>query len=551
MRGSLGLIVNPVAGMGGKVGLKGTDGATLAAALERGAEPVAAGRALRSLERLKPARDGLRLVTWAGAMGGAVADRAGLKAEVVGGEAGTATSAADTREAAAAMRDCALVLFAGGDGTARDVHDALGGEVPVLGIPTGVKMHSAVFATSPGAAGELASAWLAGDARPSACARPRSWTWTRPPFARGRVRPGSTATRASRSRATWCRVPRPRSFVPDEAALDGLAGEVAAEMEPGRLYILGPGTTTRRVLERLGLRGTLLGVDAVRDRRLVGADLGEAGLLALLEGGGPATIVVGVTGGQGFLFGRGNQAISAEVIRRVGRDSITVLAGAEKLAALDPRLPQGGHGRPRGRPAARGLRPGADGPGPGERDARGGVTREGGRGGEREARDAPLHAELGARHQGGDAGRGRGGERGGALRPDPGRPPPEGAAAPAAGAAGRGRAEAPPRGPAGPERDLRDQPQLPRRRLLAAPRAGGVSTRSSGRSEFLTNVWGTASSDHGRNQAWFEYASQLGELVGIDLVGLPVYSWGCAAGHAIRMASRLTGRREVLVPRAI
>ena len=136
------------------------------------------------------------------------------------------------------------------------------------------------------------------------------------------------------------------SFVPDEAALDGLAAEIAAEMEPGRLYILGPGTTTRRVLGRLGLRGTLLGVDAVRDRRLVGADLGEAGLLALLEGGGPATIVVGVTGGQGFLFGRGNQAISAEVIRRVGRDGITVLAGAEKLAGARPVLPQGGHGRP-------------------------------------------------------------------------------------------------------------------------------------------------------------------------------------------------------------
>jgi predicted polyphosphate/ATP-dependent NAD kinase len=335
VRGSLGLIVNPIAGMGGKVGLKGTDGATLAAALERGAEPVAAGRALRALERLKPVRDGLRLVTWAGAMGGAVAERAGLTAEVIGGEAGTATSAADTREAAAAMRDCALVLFAGGDGTARDVHDALGGEVPVLGIPTGVKMHSAVFATSPGAAGELASAWLAGEptirlreaevmdvdeaALREGRVSARLHGYARVPFARHLVQ---------RAKAG--------SFVPDEAALDGLAGEVAAEMEPGRLYILGPGTTTRRVLERLGLRGTLLGVDAVRDRRLVGAALGEAGLLALLEGGGPATIIVGVTGGQGFLFGRGNQAISAEVIRRVGRDSITVLAGAEKLAALDP-----------------------------------------------------------------------------------------------------------------------------------------------------------------------------------------------------------------------
>jgi glycine dehydrogenase subunit 1 len=71
------------------------------------------------------------------------------------------------------------------------------------------------------------------------------------------------------------------------------------------------------------------------------------------------------------------------------------------------------------------------------------------------------------------------------------------------------------------------------------------------RSEFVTPVWGTPSSDYGRNQAWFEFCSQLGELLELDFVGLPVYSWGCAAGHAIRMASRLNGRREVLVPRSL
>jgi glycine dehydrogenase subunit 1 len=69
-----------------------------------------------------------------------------------------------------------------------------------------------------------------------------------------------------------------------------------------------------------------------------------------------------------------------------------------------------------------------------------------------------------------------------------------------------------------------------------------------GRTEFLTSVWGTAMSDHGRNQAWFEFCSMLGELVGMEFVGLPVYSWGCAIGNAVRMAARLNGRREVLVP---
>jgi glycine dehydrogenase subunit 1 len=78
-----------------------------------------------------------------------------------------------------------------------------------------------------------------------------------------------------------------------------------------------------------------------------------------------------------------------------------------------------------------------------------------------------------------------------------------------------------------------------------------VCDEIASRTEFLTPVWGTPSSDHGRNQAWFEFASQLGELLELDFVGLPVYSWGCAAGHAIRMAARMTGRAEVLVPESI
>jgi glycine dehydrogenase subunit 1 len=67
------------------------------------------------------------------------------------------------------------------------------------------------------------------------------------------------------------------------------------------------------------------------------------------------------------------------------------------------------------------------------------------------------------------------------------------------------------------------------------------------RQEWLTSVFGSPESDHGRNQAWFEFSSQLGELLELDLVGMPVYSWGCAAGHAIRMAARITGRSKVII----
>jgi glycine dehydrogenase subunit 1 len=71
------------------------------------------------------------------------------------------------------------------------------------------------------------------------------------------------------------------------------------------------------------------------------------------------------------------------------------------------------------------------------------------------------------------------------------------------------------------------------------------------RTEFLTSVWGTPSSDHGRNQVWFEFASQIGELVGMEFVGLPLYSFGTAGGHAIRMASRMNKRHKVLIPRSM
>src|SRR5262249_30555992 len=113
-----------------------------------------------------------------------------------------------------------------------------------------------------------------------------------------------------------------------DAELDALAEEIARGMEPGRIYLLGPGTTTDRIMKALGLHGTLLGVDAVRDGALLEADLDEDGLLRLLGDGVEGTLVLGVIGGQGFLLGRGNQQISARVLRRIGAANVLVVAGA-------------------------------------------------------------------------------------------------------------------------------------------------------------------------------------------------------------------------------
>lgn len=340
MSPALGLIVNPIAGMGGSVGLKGTDGAaTLAAARARGAVPRAAARAGRAMAALAAALPGASVIAAPGAMGAAAVAGLDLTVEILPGAAPAATHAGLTRQAAAllAARRVAAVLFAGGDGTARDVAGVLGLETPMLGIPCGVKMHSGAFATSPEAAGRLAADLLrsgarAGlrqveimdvdeDAQRAGRMSARLYGYARAPYARNLLQ-------GAKGSPPHC----------DTARLDAACAEIARELAPGVLYLIGPGTTAKRVLSALGLEGTLLGLDAVRDGALVGRDLSEAEALAL-AGGGPIGVIVGVIGGQGFVFGRGNQQIGPEAIRRAGRDGLVIAASVGKLAALpEPRL---------------------------------------------------------------------------------------------------------------------------------------------------------------------------------------------------------------------
>jgi len=346
----LGLIVNPVAGVGGKVGLKGSDGAEIVRrALERGAVREAPQRAALALGRLARLRERLEVVTFPGEMGENEARACGFEPLVVAGVTGARwgeaatlpdgsplTTADDTVAAARALRDMGvgLLLFAGGDGTARDVCRAVGTDLVCLGVPAGVKIHSAVYATTPLGAGELAALYL--HDRPAAVRLREAEVMDidEEAFRGGRV---------SASLYGYLSVPYERTMVQcakaggcagEEADLAAIAADVVNGMAPGVVYLLGPGTTTRAVAEALGIAKTLLGVDAVRDRRLVGADLGEAEILGLLEPGVGARIVVTVIGGQGHIFGRGNQQLSAAVIRRVGLERVIVIASETKLLSL-------------------------------------------------------------------------------------------------------------------------------------------------------------------------------------------------------------------------
>jgi predicted polyphosphate/ATP-dependent NAD kinase len=336
----LGLLVNPIAGMGGRVALKGTDGErALRVARERGAVPVAPQRAERALRRLAAGGPALRVLAAPGTMGADLAATAGLEVETTAAaaEPGRDTRPADTRNAVAEMRERGvdLLLFAGGDGTARDIVDTIGADLPLVGVPTGVKMHSGVFAATPDAAGAAASAYLRRPG-PDALREAEIADVDEDAARHDRVAArlyGSALVPRQPSLMLGAKTPTATSA---DAALDALCAQLAATLPRGRLTLLGPGTTTGRVLSHLGLRGTLLGVDAVRDGDVVGVDLDEEGILALLDGAHDALLLSGVVGGQGSLFGRGNQQLSARVLRRLGRGRIQVVAAADKLLHLSP-----------------------------------------------------------------------------------------------------------------------------------------------------------------------------------------------------------------------
>ncbi len=333
----LGLIINPVAGLGGRVGLKGSDDLEIQRqALALGAVPQAANRAAQALARLRPLASRFDLITYPGEMGEAAATAAGLSAIVIGTIHPGRTTAADTRRAAMEMLALVvdLLLFAGGDGTARDVCQAVGQALPVLGIPAGVKIHSAVYATSPASAGDLAALYLQG--KVTGRREAEVMDVDEDAVRRGVIAAGLYGYLTVLFLRELVQGRKAPSGPGESAAMDAIACQVVDGMEPGCLYILGPGTTTRTIAARLGLAKTLIGVDVVLDNCLSAADVNEAQLLALLPGRS-AQIVVTPIGGQGFLFGRGNQQISPAVIRAVGRENVTVVSTPHKVHALEGR----------------------------------------------------------------------------------------------------------------------------------------------------------------------------------------------------------------------
>ena len=330
---TIGLIVNPIAGMGGAVGLAGTDG-QVAEAIRRGAVPRASSRAVEALRPL--IGQGIRFLAPAGPMGADALDAAGITGYDVVSLPGEPTTAADTGRACRAFVDAGaeLILFCGGDGTARDILDAVDRSVPVLGIPAGVKMYSAAFAVNPVAAAAVVTGFDPARLRDADILDVDEEAYREGRFAvrlYGAARVPYLPGRVQGAKAVF-------EEADDERAKRDIARFIAGVMIPDTLYIVGAGSTTTAILAEIGLSGTLLGVDLVKNGEIIAKGADERTILSHLDDAAAARIITSPIGAQGFILGRGNQQISPAVVRRAGGPGRIIVVGTPAKLAGTPAL---------------------------------------------------------------------------------------------------------------------------------------------------------------------------------------------------------------------
>lgn len=332
----LGLIVNPVAGLGGTVALKGSDGAhTAAKAIELGAEPKANSRTKAALEVLLPYKERLTIYTVNGDMGEQTAKALGFNVEVVYNTAAI-TTPDDTEQAAKILKNSGvdLVLFAGGDGTARNICHAIEDTIPVLGIPAGCKIHSGVYAITPKAAGRVVEMLVKGELVTLVDADVMDID--EDAFRQGTVKAKRYGEMQTPSEVRYMQAVKNGGKETDELVLADIAAHVVSQMDEDTFYIMGSGSTVEAIMEEMGLENTLLGVDLIKDQTLVAQDLTAKQLLELTHDQS-TKLVITLIGGQGHIFGRGNQQLSPVLIRAIGKENIIVVATKTKLQALNGR----------------------------------------------------------------------------------------------------------------------------------------------------------------------------------------------------------------------
>ena len=336
MVSKIGFIVNPIAGMGGKVGLKGTDGA-LNQALKLGAKPISPDKAIETINEFisnSSEKDTIQWFTCSREMGEDELKKAGItNIEIIYTPTNNVTSSDDTKKACKHLleKKVDLILFCGGDGTARDVFSIVGNKIPILGIPSGVKMHSGVFGINTSASAKMLYEFIhkgltIGDAEIMDLdeERYRRGDWNIKLFgiAKGIIEP------------TYVQVGKSMfESVSDDEIKDELADHIIEEIEQNSdyLYLFGSGGTVDYIAKKMNIKNTLLGIDAVLNKKVVGNDLNEQGILQLLQKYPKAKVILSPIGAQGFILGRGNLQISPRIIRKIGLDNIIVVSTPSKL----------------------------------------------------------------------------------------------------------------------------------------------------------------------------------------------------------------------------
>ena len=332
----LGLIINPMAGLGGSVALKGSDGVA-ELALEKGATPKANLRTHIALNEIAHLKDKVSIVTCENLMGESCAKALGFDVDVIPLSVTDHSTADDTKKAAALIKEMGvdLLLFAGGDGTARDVCSVVEDEFPVLGVPAGVKIHSGVYGITPKASGEVLRMLIEGELVDLKTQDVRDIDEVA--FRNNQVKAKLFGEMLVPEAAQFVQAVKQGGMEQEDLVLEDMAAYLADEAQDDVLYLVGSGKTTQFYMDYIHADNTLLGVDAVFNNDVVANDLTEQQILSLIEQYTSVKLIVSVIGGQGHVFGRGNQQLSADVIKKVGRENLIILCTKSKLKQLEGR----------------------------------------------------------------------------------------------------------------------------------------------------------------------------------------------------------------------
>lgn len=332
----LGLLVNPYAGIGGALALKGSDGAEIREkALTMGAQKKAIDKTRLALEHIVPIKDQVQLYLASGEMGETLAKQMGFSYSVVYQPENTQTESQDTEATARALlaQQVDLILFAGGDGTARNVCHVIGNLVPVLGVPAGCKIHSAVYGITPAATGRVLKQVIEGEI--VSVSDSEVMDIDEALFRQGKVNARQYGEMQVPTELRYIQAVKMGGKESDELVLADIAAHVIEIIEdnPEYLFVMGSGSTVDFVMQELGINNTLLGVDVIKNKQLVASDV-TASELCKLTAHQNHKLVLTLIGGQGHIIGRGNQQLSANFLKQLPKENILLIATKSKLSNL-------------------------------------------------------------------------------------------------------------------------------------------------------------------------------------------------------------------------